>query len=338
MNEIDLTHLDLNLLVTFEVLMAEGNVTRAAARLGRTQSAVSHSLARLREQVGDPLMVKVGGRMSPTPFAQKLIEEVRPILRSIQRVVAPPQPFDPATSKRIFRVAILDLTPTLVPEIMAKVCPLAPGVAVEWISPGEQTMTAVADGQIDLALLRAPSTVPEGVELQSAGAPRVMTYMRKDHPAAADWGLEAWIRWPYLQVIVGDHRKTGIERAAEEKGVTRTVGASIPHFSGVPEMLARTDLIATLPLLMRDDVMERFGLCALEPPISIKPPELTFLWSFRLTNDPGSRWIRALVMETFEEIQNSVAGVGSARKSVKPRAARAWRGGLPSPYRGAKGS
>lgn len=90
MKEINLGHLDLNLLVTFEVLMRVGNVTRAADELGRTQSAISHSLSRLRDQLGDPLLVKAGGKMSPTPFAIKLIENIRPILQSIQHVVAPP--------------------------------------------------------------------------------------------------------------------------------------------------------------------------------------------------------------------------------------------------------
>ena len=98
MHEIDLTGLDLNLLVTFEVLMTEGSVTRAAQRLGRTQSAVSHALARLREQLGDPLLVKIGSGMAPSPFARDLVEDVRPILRSIQRIVSPPEPFDSTTS------------------------------------------------------------------------------------------------------------------------------------------------------------------------------------------------------------------------------------------------
>src|SRR4030095_3851000 len=109
MNQIDLRRFDLNLLVVLEVLMAERGVTRAAARLGRTQSAISHSLARLREQVGDPLLVKVDGRMTAIPFAHQLSEEIRPILRSLGRVVAPPQPFDPASSQRRFRVAVPDL-------------------------------------------------------------------------------------------------------------------------------------------------------------------------------------------------------------------------------------
>ena len=105
MQEIDLTRLDLNLLVTFEVLMSEGSVTRTATRLGRTQSAVSHALSRLRDQLGDPLLVKTGSGMAPSPFAEDLIKEVRPILRNIQRVVAPPEPFV-STRLRIDRRAL----------------------------------------------------------------------------------------------------------------------------------------------------------------------------------------------------------------------------------------
>lgn len=90
MNEIQLAKLDLNLLVTFEVLMTEGSVTRAAARLARTPSAISHSLARLREQLGDPLLIKKGSGMAPSPFAESLVAEVRPILRNIQRIASPP--------------------------------------------------------------------------------------------------------------------------------------------------------------------------------------------------------------------------------------------------------
>ena len=87
MNEIQLHRIDLNLLVVFEALMLEGSVAAAADKLGKTPSAVSHALARLREQVGDPLIVKVGWRMQPSPFALTLIEEVRPILRSVKRVL-----------------------------------------------------------------------------------------------------------------------------------------------------------------------------------------------------------------------------------------------------------
>src|SRR5436305_7058525 len=99
---IDLRRFDLNLLIVFEVLMAERSVTRAAERLGRTQSAVSHSLSRLRGELGDPLLVKGGVRMQPTAFALDLIEQTRPMLKGIQRLLSPRYVFDHASSQRVF--------------------------------------------------------------------------------------------------------------------------------------------------------------------------------------------------------------------------------------------
>src|SRR5947209_10288179 len=108
MNEYDLLRFDLNLLAVFEVLMRERSVTRAAERLGRTQSAVSHSLSRLRDQLGDPLLIKGGRRMEPTAFALEFIEQVRPLLRGVERVLSPRHKFEPARSRRVFRLAAPD--------------------------------------------------------------------------------------------------------------------------------------------------------------------------------------------------------------------------------------
>lgn len=319
MHEINLVRLDLNLLVTFEVLMTEGSVTRAAARLGRTQSAVSHSLARLREQLGDPLLVKVGSGMAPSPFAQSLIEDVRPILRSIQRVIARPEAFDPATSRRVFRLAIADFAPTLLPRVISEVQRSAPGVSVEWLAPSAQTMSAIAESQLDLALVTSAAAVPDGVQRAAAGDLRSVTFARKGHPAIASWGAEAWSRWPHIQVQLGERAKSDVERAADEHGVKRTIGASVPNFSQVPALLAQTNLLATMTPLAMDGAMERFRLRALEPPIAIRLTSFSFVWSFRLANDPGSRWFRTLVMDGYKELQRDVAWISSGRNLVKAR-------------------
>src|SRR5712664_1672289 len=120
MNEIDLRRFDLNLLAIFEMLMRERSVTRAAERLGRTQSAVSHSLSRLREQFGDPLLVKGGLRMQPTAFALDLIEQARPMLGGIQRVLSPQHVFDPTISRRVFRLAAPDFMLTLFADLLCR--------------------------------------------------------------------------------------------------------------------------------------------------------------------------------------------------------------------------
>lgn len=320
MHQIDLTRLDLNLLVTFEVLMTEGSVTRAAQRLGRTQSAVSHALSRLRDQLGDPLLVKIGSGMAPSPFARDLVEEVRPILRSIQRIVSPPEPFDPSTSNRAFRLAIADFAPTLLPRVIFEIQRQAPGVSVEWLAPTASAMTAVAEGQLDVALVTASAAIPEGVQTFGAGDLHSVTFARNGHPAIASWGIEAWSRWPHIQVQLGERGKSDVQRAADEHGVGRTIGASVPNFSQIPALLAQTNLLATMTPLVMDGAMERFGLRALEPPISIKPTPFFFTWSFRLTNDPASRWFRTLVMNAYSELQEDVAWISSGRNLVKVRA------------------
>jgi DNA-binding transcriptional LysR family regulator len=322
MSEIDLTRLDLNLLVTFEVLMTERSVSRAAVRLARTQSAVSHSLARLREQLGDPLLVKVGRGMAPSPYAQRLIEDVRPLLRSIQRMIAPPEPFDPSTSKRAFRVAIADFAPTLLPRVVAEVQRHAPGVSVEWLAPSSQTLLAVAESQVDLALMTTSVHLPEGVQRQPAGELHYVTFARKDHPAIARWTLKAWTRWPHIRVQLGEREKGSVDCAVDEHRLKRTIGASLPNFSQVPELLARTDLLATMTPLVMDESMNRLGLRALEPPLTIRPTSFSFLWSFRLTSDPGSRWFRTLVMDAYAELQRRVGMLTTGRHLVRARGRR----------------
>src|SRR5215813_5804125 len=148
MSEIDLRRVDLNLLVVFEVLMAERSVTRTAERLGRTQSAVSHSLARLRQQLGDPLLLKGARRMEPTPFALKLLEEAQPILRGLQRVLSPRRTFDPGTSRRVFRLAAPDFALALFTDLLASLHAEAPGVDVEWTASRETMLLEIAVGQL----------------------------------------------------------------------------------------------------------------------------------------------------------------------------------------------
>jgi DNA-binding transcriptional LysR family regulator len=304
MSEIDLRRLDLNLLVTFEVLMAEGNVTRAAARLGRTQSAVSHALGRLREQVGDPLMVKVGGRMRPSPFALTLVEEVRPILRNIQRVIAPPKPFDPATSKRVFRIAVPAFS-TLVSAVFERVHALAPHVSLKWILPNSRALLAAAEGQIDVAHVGGDTPLPDGVDVYVVQPFTWVTFVRKDHPALSNLDVNSWTTWPHVIVNIGNAVTNPIDDATRRLGVRRTVGARIPDFSGVAPLLAGTNMLGTFPPFAMVDYMQVYDLRALEPPVPLPSFAARFIWSSRLANDPGTRWIREIVLDSYSKLQQS---------------------------------
>ncbi|MSQ70929.1 MAG: LysR family transcriptional regulator [Betaproteobacteria bacterium] len=306
MHKIDLRRIDLNLLLVFEVLMAERNVTRAAERLGRTQSAVSHSLARLRDQLGDPLLVKSGGRMGASPFAEQLVREIRPILSNIQRVLAPQQAFDPALTTREFRIAIPDLNDTLFPLLVERVRREAPLAAIEWVARDAQVLLAVVEGQIDIALVPAAMTLPDGIACVAVKPFRWASFLRQGHPAIRDWGRAAWSKWPHVAVRTDARVPSPVEMAASQVRGRRTVSTWVPHFSAVAPLLARTDLIATLPGMVMGDRLARFGLHAMKTPILIEPMPHQLIWSQRLGNDTALRWLRGHVVQVFSEVLDAV--------------------------------
>jgi DNA-binding transcriptional LysR family regulator len=292
MNEINLRRFDLNLLVVFDVLMAERSVSRAAERLGRTQSAVSHSLSRLRTQLGDPLLIKAGVRMQPTAFALDLIEQARPMLRGMQRVLSPRYVFDPAGSRRVFRVAAPDFMLSVFAQLLARLRKEAPGVSAEWTSPREPTSLDVAEGQIDVAIMPAGIRLPDGVASEAVGALGWRCYGRKDHPAFATWNRKSWARWPHLAVRVGDSLASPVNIAAATAGLERTIAGWVPHFSAIAPVLATSDLLATLPVIAMDETMSAYDLESRKVPFPIPPLPHVMVWSTTRSRDPAMTWLR----------------------------------------------
>ena len=188
MNKIDLRRFDLNLLVVFEVLLVERSVTRAAERLARTQSAISHALSRLRVQLGDPVLVKGGKFMQPTPFALDFLEEVRPILARIQRALSPRHSFDPASSRRIFRLCAPDFALTLFTRLHARLRVEAPSVAIDWSGLRNSMLLDLVEGQIDVAIAPTPPRLTQDVFADGIGALQWRCFARKGHPAFLNGG------------------------------------------------------------------------------------------------------------------------------------------------------
>ncbi|MFY7865714.1 LysR substrate-binding domain-containing protein [Roseateles sp.] len=292
MHKIDLRRIDLNLLLLFEVLMQQGSVSKTAEQLGRTQSAVSHALGRLRQQLGDPLLVKVGGRMQPSPYALDLVQEVRPILRSIERVLSPREAFEPHTSDREFRLAVPDLAMGLFPRLISRIQRDAPQVVLQWETPRSQTLLDVAEGQVDAALLPESVKRPEGVAAEVIGQFEWACFMREDHPSLSAWGAASWAAWPHVVVGTGDQMRSPVGSAAQEAGLKRRIGLTVPTFGAVAPLLAHSDMIATLPTLVLADAMQSFGLTARRVPFKVPAMRHVLAWSARLTNDPACLWLR----------------------------------------------
>jgi DNA-binding transcriptional LysR family regulator len=295
MHQIDLRAFDLNLLVVFEILMIERSVTAAAERLGRTQSAVSHSLSRLRGQLGDPLLIKAGLRMQPTAFALELMEQARPMLRGIERVLSPRHVFDPVTSQRVFRIAAPDFTLSLFASLVARLRSEASGVSVEWTAPREPTLLDVAEGQVDVAIVPAELRMPEGIDSEAIGALKWRCFCRQRHPALSRWGRKSWAQWPHLAVRVGDSLTSPVNLAAAAAGVERRIAGWVPHFSAIAPVLAGSDLLATLPAIAMAETLHPYRLESREVPFAIAPLPHAMIWSARRSRDPEMIWLRKLM-------------------------------------------
>ena len=292
--------IDLNLLRVFDAVLHERGVTPAAARLGLTQPAVSNALARLRGVFGDPLFLRTPGGMDPTPFARGLAEPVRQALALLESALAHGPGFDPATSTRAFRFYMSDLGQIeFLPPLVERAQRVAPGVRLEAVAlEVEDIGDALAAGSLDLAVGFLPGLGPP-VRRQALFRDPYVCLMRADHPfAGRNLTRKMFLSASHALVSYkGGHRV--IEEALERAGHARKIALRVPHFTVVPMVLERSDLILTLPLRIAR-VYERQGRFKfLPPPVPIPPADVAAHWHERFERDPGNRWLREMIMELF---------------------------------------
>jgi DNA-binding transcriptional LysR family regulator len=293
---------DLNLLRVFDAVLHERGVTPAAARLGLTQPAVSNALARLRAVFGDALFVRTGAGMDATPFARELAEPVRQALALLESALAHGPGFDPGTSTRAFRFYMSDLGQIeFLPPLVERVQASAPGVRLESVALDVENINgALAAGALDLAVGFLPALGPP-VRRQALFCDPYVCLMRADHPAIG----KTLTRQKFLEAshalvsYRGGHRV--IEEALERAGLARRIALRVPHFTVVPMVLERTDLILTLPLRVARVYEKRGNFKSLPPPVPIPPAEVAVHWHERFEADPGNRWLREQLSELFAD-------------------------------------
>jgi DNA-binding transcriptional LysR family regulator len=292
---------DLNLLRAFDAVLQERSVTAAAARLGLTQPAVSNALARLRALFGDPLFVRTPSGMDATPFARELGEPVRQALALLESALAHGPGFDPAVSTRAFRFYMSDIGQVeFLPPLVERVQRVAPGLRLEAVGlEVEDIGDALGAGTLDLAVGFLPGLGPP-VRRRHLFRDPYLCLMRADHPRIG----KKLTRKKFLEAshaLVpyrgGGHRV--IEEALERAGVARRIALRVAHFTVVPMVLERTDLILILPARVAR-VYERQGnLKCLPPPVTIPPADVGVHWHERFDADPGNRWLREQVLDLF---------------------------------------
>jgi DNA-binding transcriptional LysR family regulator len=294
----NLTSLDLNLLKALDALLLEANVGRAALRLELSQPAASHELRRLREMLGDPLLVRVGSRMELTPRAQALRAPLKEALDHVRGLFAG-ESFDPNQSERHFRLLFPDLVVQLMlPQIAEKVAKQAPGVSLE-VMPwrGPDGMTAEFTRSLDLIA----SFLGDAFK----GFHRVTIYkdsdavaVRRGHPLAAKLKRrEVYFAARHVAVVGRGQREDIIDYWLRGKNLERRVAVTVPGYVEALHMVSRTDLVAFVPRRLIASLAKPLSLIAIDPPIDPGIDEQFMFYPTRAQRDPGSIWLRNLVLE-----------------------------------------
>jgi DNA-binding transcriptional LysR family regulator len=314
---IDVRSVDLNLLVALDALLAERNVTRAAARLRLSQSAMSATLGRLRTLFGDPLLLRTAGGMLPTSKGQELVAPVRQVLAEIGRIVQRPERFDPAAADRTFTIAASDyveyaILPRLVDFLEARAPRARLAVRpMDFGSVGRQ----LEGGDVDLGILGAVFAPPT-LRSRPLFVERFVCIVRKGHPHVGERiTLDDYCALDHVLVSPSGGAFTApADDALAALGRTRHVRLSVPHFLLVPEILTRSDMIGVLPERLARGYGERFRVFDL--PFELAPFSVVAVWHERTHRDPALAWLR----QSVADLMSDPAGAGGGASARAPAA------------------
>ncbi|AMO94414.1 bacterial regulatory helix-turn-helix, lysR family protein [Collimonas fungivorans] len=294
----NLRQLDLNLLVTLDVLLAEHNVTRAAERLNFSQPSISVHLAKLRDIFGDPLLLPGPRGMRPTARADELREPLRQALAALEQAVSPASPFDPAQASQTWRVAATDYgESTIVLPALNGLRSAAPGTrlaVLELVPP--RIARQAEQGEIDLAFHTSEGS-PPGLRRRMLFTERYVLVGRAGHPRLKKRPtLAQFCKLDHVIVSPDGGGFHGVtDEALAEAGLARRVVLSVPHFLFVRSVLANTDLVAMLPSRLVRDTSE---LQVVEPPVEVAGYEMAMLWHERCHRDPAHQWLREYIAKS----------------------------------------
>ncbi len=304
----DLRRIDLNLLLTLHALLAEKHVTRAALRLHKSQPAVSHALALLRDIFRDPLLTRRGAGMALTPRAQDLLQPLELALNQLNALLHEGA-FDPRQAIRCFRVAMSDYAAHLVlPTLVKRLRDQAPGIDVIVCQASREAMLAqLTDGEIDLALGVFPHTA-SGVVVETLFEEHFVSVAdKRSLPLRGKLSLDKWIARPHVLVATRPNTENEIDAALAAQGRCRHIALVLPHWRASTEVLANTDLILTVASRTLDHVPHDQGLTRFLPPFELPRFAFQQAWHIRRDADSAHHWFRSVVMDCSRPIQH-VAG------------------------------
>ena len=301
----NLNSLDLNLLVALDALLLEGNVSRAAMRIGLSQPATSHALQRLRDLIGDPLLVRTGARMELTPRAQTLRGPLAQALDQVRGLFIPDD-FDAARSERQFRLMMPDLAvELLMPPLMEKITKAAPNVRIDVVPwRGPAIFTAEFARTIDLVISIGDAF--KGFHRQLLYTDSDALAVRRGHPAGTKLKKrKAFLNARHVAVVIRGQNEDLIDTWLRSKRIERRIALVVPGYIEALHVTARTDLVAFVPRRLIGALSRQLSLTTIAPPFDPGIDEQFMFYPTRAQMDPGSIWLRNIVLGIGRELDRS---------------------------------
>jgi DNA-binding transcriptional LysR family regulator len=297
-----LRNLDLKLLQLFEGIYQQRNLSKVAEQMGLTQPAVSLALGRLRQHVGDPLFVRIGVAMEPTPVADQLHGLAVHAIAQLEALLAFQPAFDPRQDARSFRIAMTDVGQVVIlPRLLNALAEVAPHITIDVSQVSAETADHLQRGQLDLALGSLPDLDGRFVQ-QPIFLETFACLVRRGHPRIGD-ALSVQ-QYQAEQHVIVETSGTGhavIERDLARQHLVRQVGVRIPHFIGLPAIVGNTDLLATLPRRAADILAHGSNVRVLALPVQIPGYPVRQQWHERMQHDLGHIWLRQLIAALFKD-------------------------------------
>lgn len=302
----ELRNFDLNLLIAFDLLMQEQNVSRAAERMFISQSAMSHVLQRLRQQLDDPLLVKTPLGMKPTERANALVEPVRAVLRDIERLIRMPEEFDPATSRHSFVIAATDYIEVLLaPRLVRRINSQAPGIDIQFRRTSTGFPAAgLENGEMDVLLgFEVMLKPPKPFHCEKLFDDYMACVVRADHPAVGETlSLEQYLELPHMLISRTGTAGGQVDEWLSERGRERRIALMVSHFLSAPLIVANTDLILALPYLTAEQFVRMAPIKIVPLPIDLPRYDSVMIWHPLREKEPAHRWLREQIREVCQEM------------------------------------
>jgi DNA-binding transcriptional LysR family regulator len=298
----NLAALDLNLLVALDALLREANVSRAALRIGLSQPATSHALQRLRDLIGDPLLVRTGARMELTPRALSLRAPLAQALDQVRGLFVP-DAFDAANSERQFRLMMPDLAvELLMPPMMAKVTQAAPNIRIDVVPwRGPAIFHAEFARTIDMVISIGDAF--KGFHRHLLYTDSDALAVRRGHPLGTRLKKrDVFLQARHVAVILRGQSEDLIDTWLRSKGIERRIALVVPSYIEALHVAARSDLTAFVPRRLIAALARQLSLATVAPPLDPGIDEQYMFTPTRAQMDPGSIWLRGLMLQTGREL------------------------------------